>query len=161
MRDETVMLELPDIIQRPDLQSRRQRGVFALLSGLGWMLWLYLFLPLSTLLGWAFGSVRFEAYVIDSHEHSWASLSIYAVTVGLAGMALLLWAFYNYRRFRHADRRRPPAPLTTERLATSFGVRDAQVEHLQRSHVTTLRHDAWGHIVAIETVSGPCSEAIE
>nr|CDQ37556.1 hemin storage system protein [Virgibacillus halodenitrificans] len=151
MRDDTAALELPEIIHRPDLQSRRQRGVFALLSGLGWMLWLYLFLPLSTLLGWAFGSERFQSYVIDSHEHSWASLTIYAVTVVLAGMALLIWAFYNYRRFRHADRRRPPAPLTTERLAASFGVSEAQVEHLQRSRVTTLHHDARGHIVGIES----------
>lgn len=151
--DNHSALTLPDIIYRPDLQSRRQRSVFALLSGLGWMLWLYLFLPLSTLLGWAFGSERFQAYVIDSHAHSWASLTVYAVTVVLAGMALLIWAFYNYRRFRHADRRRSPSPLTTVRLRDSFGVSEAQVEYLQRSRVTTLRHDARGHIIGIEATS--------
>ncbi|MCK0746688.1 poly-beta-1,6-N-acetyl-D-glucosamine biosynthesis protein PgaD [Chromohalobacter nigrandesensis] len=148
-------LKLPNIIYRPDLQSRRQRGLFALLAGVGWLIWLYLFLPLSTLLGWAFGSERFQAYVIDGHEHSWSSLMIYAVTVVLAGAALLIWAFYNYRRFRHADRRRPPSPLTTERLATSFGVDEAQVARLQQGRVATLYHDAEGNITDIEVMSTP------
>lgn len=140
---------LPRIIHRPDLQSRRQRGVFALLAGIGWLAWLYLFLPLTTLFGWHFGVVRFRDYVIDSHPHTWASLTIYVITITAAGATLLIWAFYNYRRFRHVDRRRPAPPLTPERLAISYGMNAAQIEHLQQSRVATFEHDAQGNIVDV------------
>ncbi|MDH4571152.1 poly-beta-1,6-N-acetyl-D-glucosamine biosynthesis protein PgaD [Salinicola acroporae] len=137
---------LPRIIHRPDLQSRRQRSVFALLAGIGWLLWLYLLLPLATVGGWIFGAGRFESYVIDSHDHSWASLTLYAFITVLAGATLLVWAFYNYRRFRHADRRQPALPLTSERLALSFGMNSDQVTELQRHRRVTLTHDAQGNI---------------
>ncbi|WP_110654075.1 poly-beta-1,6-N-acetyl-D-glucosamine biosynthesis protein PgaD [Salinicola halimionae] len=140
-------VRLPRIIHRPDLQSRGQRSVLALIAGVGWMLWLYLFLPLATIGSWIFGVHRFDAYVIDNHGHSWASLTIYAITIALAGIALLIWAFYNYRRFRHADRRQPASPLTSERLALSFGMNSTQVAELQRSRSVTLEHDAQGNIV--------------
>ncbi|OLO02910.1 poly-beta-1,6-N-acetyl-D-glucosamine biosynthesis protein PgaD [Salinicola socius] len=140
-------VRLPRIIHRPDLQSRRQRSVFALVAGIGWMLWLYLLLPLATIGSWIFGVHRFDTYVIDNHGHAWASLAIYAATIVLAGAALLVWAFYNYRRFRHADRRQPASPVTPEKLALSFGVNSAQVAELQRARSVTLEHDAKGNII--------------
>jgi len=140
-------VRLPRIIHRPDLQSRRQQSVFALLAGVGWMLWLYLFLPLSTIGSWIFGVHRFDDYVLDNHGHSWASLAIYAVTIALAGTALLIWAFYNYRRFRHTDRRQPASLVTSEKLALSFGINSAQVAELQRCRSVTLEHDAQGNII--------------
>ncbi|OLO06533.1 poly-beta-1,6-N-acetyl-D-glucosamine biosynthesis protein PgaD [Salinicola sp. MH3R3-1] len=147
-------IRLPRIIHRPDLQTRGQRSVFALIAGIGWLLWLYLFLPLATIASWIFGGHRFDAYVINNHGHSWSSLTIYAVTIALAGAALLIWAFYNYRRFRHADRRRPALPVTSERLALSFGVSSDQVAELHRSRHMTLRHDAQGNIVGTSEGEG-------
>lgn len=149
MKRQRGAVRLPRIIHRPDLQSRAQRSVFALLSGIGWMLWLYLFLPLATIASWIFGVRRFDAYVLDSQSHSWASLTIYVITIALAGAALLTWAFYNYRRFRHADRRQPALALTAERLALSFGVNSAQVTELQSRRRVTLTHDAHGNIVGM------------
>lgn len=140
---------LPRIIHRPDLQSRRQRSLFALLAGIGWLVWLYLFLPLVTLLGWHFGVVRFRDYVIDSQSHTWASLTIYVITIAGAGAALLIWAFYNYRRFRHADRRRPAAPMTAERLAITYGMNADEVARLQQARVATFEHDDHGNIIAV------------
>ncbi|WP_110648520.1 poly-beta-1,6-N-acetyl-D-glucosamine biosynthesis protein PgaD [Salinicola peritrichatus] len=153
MKRQRGAVRLPRIIHRPDLQSRAQRSVFALLSGAGWMLWLYLFLPLATIASWTFGVHRFDAYVLDSHSHSWASLTIYVITIALAGAALLIWAFYNYRRFRHADRRQPASALTSEHLALSFGMNAAQVAELQRRRRVTLTHDAHGNIIDVKNES--------
>ncbi|WP_251979111.1 poly-beta-1,6-N-acetyl-D-glucosamine biosynthesis protein PgaD [Salinicola avicenniae] len=148
-RHQSPCARLPEIIRRPDLQSRRQRGLCALVACLGWLLWLYLFLPLSTLVAWIAGIQRFDAYVIESREHSWSSLTVYALTIALAGCALLLWAFYNYRRFRHVDRRSPATAVTTEKLALSFGIAQHSVDILQDDRSLTLEHDARGNIVGI------------
>ncbi|WP_110669183.1 poly-beta-1,6-N-acetyl-D-glucosamine biosynthesis protein PgaD [Salinicola halophilus] len=151
--------KLPDIIHRPDLQTRRQRSVTALFTGLGWMIWLYLFMPLATLGGWFFGVERFQTYVIDNAGRSWASLTIYAITIGLAGVALLVWAFYNYRRFRHVDRRRPADAVTPERLAQSFGIDVEQIAGLQRQRTLVVEHDERGEIVAVTRRASPSPPA--
>lgn len=57
------------IIDRPDLQSWRQRAVFGSLTVMFWMLWLLLWLPLITLLGWLFFGFQVNLQMVDFRIH--------------------------------------------------------------------------------------------
>lgn len=153
--DADLGIRLPDTIERPDLQSRLHRGVFAVLSTLGWLVWLYLFAPLLSLLAWALGYQRLHRFVLVNAHHVIFTLVIYAGAVVLAGVLLLAWAVYNLLRFGPKDRRSAAAPVSAAELAEAFRIDPEQVQRLHDGRVLRLHHDAAGHITAVETIMRP------
>lgn len=143
-------VQLPDIINRPDLQSRWQRGWFAALAAAGWLIWLYLFAPILSLLGWLFGAQRFSQYVLFTQEHTVRTVLIYALIILVAGVFFLGWAIYNYLRFRGEDRREPPVAVTNAQMAEAFRIDVGAVATVQRLKVARLGYDELGHIVTIQ-----------
>ncbi|HYW04524.1 MAG TPA: poly-beta-1,6-N-acetyl-D-glucosamine biosynthesis protein PgaD [Gammaproteobacteria bacterium] len=146
-------LQIPEPIHRPDLQTPIQRGAFAVLSLLGWLAWLYLFVPLLTVLAWAFGVHRFDRYVLGSVGVSAFTLSVYAVIIVAAGLTLVLWAIYNLLRFRGKDRRSPPPTVSEAALASAVGLEITRLRRLRRARVAWVRCDDLGRIAQIE--AGP------
>lgn len=150
-------IRLPKIIYRPDLQSVRRRHVYAGISLVAWLIWLYLFVPLLTLVVWAFGVHRFDEYLLKSPANSAHVFLIYGVIIVAAGVAFLLWATYNLLRFRDKDRRAAPDAVTASETAAYFGLRADQLDALRTLQVVRVHHDETG---AISRVDPPVAAAI-
>ncbi len=143
-------LELPEIIVRPDLQSRLHRGFFGLLSLIGWLIWLYLLLPLASLVAWWFGWHLFDTYIqLDSAQFI-RSMLIINLIVFLLGSLLLLWALYNLIRFRGKERRAFIPPVTTPEIASLYALNATDVAQPQQFKITYVSFDDQGHFTRLE-----------
>jgi biofilm PGA synthesis protein PgaD len=145
-------IRLPQTIHRPELQSRVQRSVYALLSTIGWLVWLYLFGPLLSALAWMFGYKRFNEYVLNNTSHAMHTLMIYAIIIGAAGLAFVLWATYNLFRFRGRSRRAATEPATLAEVARTYDVSEALVAQIRRTKVQRVHHDEHGKITTSEVL---------
>jgi len=146
----------PLIIERPDLQSRHQRVVSTGMTVVFWGLWVYLWLPLVALLGWAFGIERFydEMIRLEGLGRVLELLGWYALVITVLAGSLVLWATYNYLRFRGVDRRKAPHPVGLDRVAAFARVEPAQLLLWQQVRVMTILHDEDGFIESVEAFSG-------
>jgi biofilm PGA synthesis protein PgaD len=112
------------IINRPDLQTLAQRLGGYTVNFFGWALYLYLWLPLITLVVWwlDIGFV-YEQMVDQEGLDALANVARwYLLIFGLLAASYLGWARYNQWRFRGRERRNPrPAPPLAK-IAEDFGV---------------------------------------
>lgn len=123
----------PLIIERPDLQTQLQRYGYLSVTLICWLLWLYLFVPLLSLVAWALGATLIYQTLLQGLQVE--DLVQIAIRYG-AGILMLCgvfvaWAASSYLRFRDVDRRRQPVPVDDERLRRSH--------HLSADELTTLR----------------------
>ncbi|WP_426687440.1 poly-beta-1,6-N-acetyl-D-glucosamine biosynthesis protein PgaD [Rhodanobacter ginsengiterrae] len=146
-------IRLPKIIYRPDLQSVRRRHLYAGISVVAWLVWLYLFVPLLTLVVWAFGVHRFDDYLLKSPANSAHVFLIYGAIIVAVGIAFLLWATYNLLRFRGKDRRATPDAVTASETAAYFGLQADQIGVLRTLQVVRVHHDETGAIIRIDPPS--------
>ena len=145
----------PLIIERPDLQSRPQRMVSAALTAVFWALWLYLWLPVVALLGWAFGFSRFYDEMVrrEGYKPLAELLGWYGLAIGLLAGSLVCWAVYNLLRFRGRERRQMRPLVRVAQIAEGAGV-DAETLLLwQRARVLSVMHDDDGRIESVEAFS--------
>ena len=103
-------MNTPLIIDRPSLVPPHKRILFGVATLAIWSLWIYLWLALATLIGWAVGGylgykemVLYTGYIELLHLLGW-----YALVIAILGGALVLWAIYNVLRFRGRERRVTP-----------------------------------------------------
>lgn len=139
-------LELPGIINKPQLQYRWQRGLFAAVSILVWLLWFYLFVPVLTMIAWLLNLHIFSHMLAGEVALRSKTLLEYSWIIGTLGSVLLIWALYNYLRFKGQNKRSPPAPLRVENLSRSFHLMPEEVQQLQKAQVVHLWHDGKGGI---------------
>ncbi len=145
-------MKSPLIIDRPDLQAWQQKAVFGALTAAFWLAWVFLWLPLVTLLGWLFFGLRFQLQMIDldGYKAFMNLLAIYCVVVGVMGGALILWATYNHLRFRGIDRRREMDAPTTMAMGAHINHPGTAIEAWRNHAIVTVYHDAQGGIQSVE-----------
>lgn len=143
--------EHPEIIRRPDLQAAGPRWLFRGFTMLAWGVWLYLFLPLLSLLLWALGVERFIRLVIEPGTHG-QLVAVLAFAGILAGLALLVvgWSRYQGHRARTAPRRHQSAPVTDEMTAERFKVTAEMLNAIRNHRVVVLHIDNQGNPVRVE-----------
>ena len=108
------------IIDRPEQQTQLQRATYGILTLFFWAIWVNLWLPLVTLVGWMLGINRFvEVMMFDGgFDNLWRVFAWYGVAIALFSGSLVAWAVYNWIRFRTAGRRgRQSSPLRMAKLA--------------------------------------------
>lgn len=150
----------PLIIERPDLQSPPQRLVSAGLTVLFWAAWVYLWLPVVALLGWAFGVSRFHREMVVEHGDR-ALLHVlgwYALAIGLLAGALVCWALYNLIRFRGRERRTTRTRVDVAQIAAQAALAPDALQAWQRERVLYVAHDASGRIIAVDTRPAPVAQ---
>jgi poly-beta-1,6-N-acetyl-D-glucosamine biosynthesis protein PgaD len=147
-------IRLPETIHRPELQTRMQRSIYAVLSTIGWLVWLYLFAPLVSALAWLFGYERFNQYVLNNTSNAMHTLVVYVVIIGAAGLAFVLWATYNLFRFRGVQRRAAAQPATLAEVARINGISEQAVTTIRRAKVQRVHHDEHGQITETEVLDG-------
>jgi biofilm PGA synthesis protein PgaD len=144
------------IFDRPDLQARRHRWAYSALTLLAWGIWMYLWLPVVTLLAWYLGVRTFIREMVIPDPRAMGALALaYLVVVAILGAILVVWSQYNLRRFRGQDRRRASPPVSDEELVHWFQISPEMLEGFRSQGSFTVEHDEEGRIVG----SRPRSEA--
>lgn len=151
----------PPIINQPRLQKLRQRFFYSTLTFVFWAIWLYLWLPLISLLAWFVGINLFyqEMMVQGGYQAFFNLVGWYALVVLIIGSALLGWAGYNLFRFRGKDRRKSAENADKTDIARQFAVNIDQLNKWHRAKRLIIHHDEEGnidrvhiqsHLVAVE-----------
>lgn len=141
----------PLIFERPDLQERRQRWLYWALTLVAWAVWVYLWLPLVTLVAWYLGLRTFIREIVIPDPATMISTGlVYLGIVAALALVLIGWSRYNLFRFGGEDRRRGGSPLTDEELRDAFDVDTQTLEVLRTSWITTVHHDEDGGVQDVQ-----------
>lgn len=128
------------IINSPSLQSLRLKFTSTLLTLCFWVIWFYLWIPLVTLTGWLLQVEFFhhQMFVLEGTDSFFESLPfLLGSIVGLTS-ALLLWAFYNFTRFKGEDRRQALPIVKNADLLQTFPISEEILKLIQTNKVSTI-----------------------
>ena len=145
------------IIDRPDQQKRGHRVLFGTLTLVFWMAWVYLWLPLITLLGWLFGVQQFYEIMIQQGGlvNLKESLIFYSTGIFTVTGSLILWATYNWVRFSGKDRRQTrPVSSGSAAMAKFLKVSEAVIVGWQRACRISVTHHDDGRLASVEVLEG-------
>jgi biofilm PGA synthesis protein PgaD len=116
-----IVFDLHDIIiDRPELQSKGKRAIFGALTAGLWSFYLYLLLPLASLLAWGLGltAVYEELVMRRGWEALLGLIGVYSAIVLTMGLVQVSWALGNWMRFYGGrDRRREQPPVVSQEFA--------------------------------------------
>jgi biofilm PGA synthesis protein PgaD len=137
------------IIDKPQWQTARQRAVFGTVTVLFWALWIYLWLPVLAIIGWLLGiKIAYREMVI---KHGYVQLvqdlGLYALVILCLGGSLLLWAYYNYFRFRGVERRQERPRVTLEETGLRFQVEAGELRRWTLAPRLVMHHGADGRVI--------------
>jgi biofilm PGA synthesis protein PgaD len=127
------------LIQRRDKVPKSERVFWGTLTALFWLAYLYLWLPLITLLMWILG---FKG-AVDELETSKGTIDPYVLVslplIALTSMVLLVaWSSYNRLRFQGRERRTATPVASIDMIANTLGVSDDVAGEMRGSKFMTL-----------------------
>jgi biofilm PGA synthesis protein PgaD len=138
------------IFDRPELQARRHRWVYSTLTLIAWVIWMYLWLPVVTLVAWYLGVRIFVREIVIPDPRTMLAVSIgYLLVVVIMGIVLLVWSQYNLRRFGGHDRRRTPPPVTDRETLDWFVISPEKLHGFRSGYSIIVEHDEEGAIVSV------------
>ena len=152
---------IPEIIKRPDLLNSTKKSILAVIAAIGWILWIYLLLPLGAALAWLFGYQRLDIFILIDPEKTMQTIQIYALIIAAGGMLFIFWATYNWLRFRRVDRRGAPPMADAIAISQAFHIQPSDVERAQGGKILALDFDDHGQIIQVETDSAALSHQAE
>ena len=137
------------IIVAPERQSKTQRTLGQALTLGFWLFWVYLWLPLISLLAWLFGFQLFyeRIFVQQGFQRLLDILPVAAAGVLILSGGLLIWAVYNYLKFRHRHRRTHVERVEPNEIALHFGMDSTVLAQDRESRLLLVRHDDEGNPV--------------
>jgi len=123
------------IINAPDLQSLRQRYGGQFLTLLLWGAWIYLLMPLASLLLWLLGvQIAYEHMIsLGGLDGLLDQLQAYSLAVIVIGVSWIGWSQYNRIRYGKRPRRRTSRPTHVAALAAFYGVSPANILEARRA----------------------------
>lgn len=132
----------PDIIRRPELQPKGQRTLFRVITAGAWGVWIYLLLPLISLLAWLFGLDYARHYLLNADEvDMYGTLLVYGAIIAAAALIIVTWSKYNGIRYRGGNRREAFPPVTPEMQCERFQVDRATLDMLHSGKVLLMDID--------------------
>lgn len=142
------------VIDRPELQAPTMRALYGVLTVVLWTFYIYLLLPVATLLAWYAGyTVVYEEMLMRS---GWEALvemiGYYSLIVLAIGLVQVGWASLNWARFSGGrDRRRLQERQVDMRIETMFMTDTTELPAWQNAKRLVVRHHETEHrITAIE-----------
>lgn len=140
------------VISRSDEQSVLQKTLFATLTGLAWLGWVYLWLPLLTLLAWWVGIDRAWKYlVVNSTESNLWDTRLLLGIACVCAVATMSWMQYNRIRFGSNDRRRSVEDAVDDDIAFKLGGTPKMSRELRRNRHSILHIDGFGNPVSVDS----------
>ncbi len=135
------------IIDQPQQISTPRRVLYGTITAIIWYFWLYLWLPVATFAGWAFGGfvgyhemIELQGYRGLLHLMLW-----YGLVIAIMAGGLLIWATYNLLRFRGKERRGQLPDVQCDIYAKYIGVTEVELASWRRAKIVTTSHDINGH----------------
>lgn len=140
------------IIERPDLQSWPRLLGSRLVTAAAWVIYVYLWLPMLTLLAWLAGiGIAYQQMIeYGGYQIALDMWTTFAIAILMLGSALLVWARINFYRFRGPDRRVAIGITDRDRLATEFALSPDQLGQLERCRRVRIDHYPNGDISRVE-----------
>lgn len=139
------------IIEKPSLAPLPSRLGWGVATAFFWAVWVYLWMPLVTLVFWLFGVRLFGTFVDHTLQTDWRKFAhlvvIYAVVVCAMGGALLVWARIEFMRFRSVNRRTKPVPVSVEEVAEYVNLPVADLIQWTHARRILAYHDSHGAVV--------------
>ena len=141
------------IIEHPEWQTLRQRTLYGSITLVFWLAWGYLWTPLLTFAAWAFGlSKSYEHMVtLEGYRGLLHLFGIYLLVIACMGGSLLIWAFYNYFRFRGIERRRQRPAVDPTMLGEHYHLDPALLAKWQSCRRLVIHHDDFSNVMGVET----------
>ena len=140
------------IIDRPSLQTARQRIIYGSVTLVFWALWIYLWLPIVALFGWGLGfHLAYEEMVVKhGFDALKGMLSTYGAVVAYLGGSQLVWAYYNFLRFHGIDRRLRRIPITSTDQCRYYDIEPAVLCAWAAARRLVVHHDTAGRITSAD-----------
>lgn len=142
------------VIDRPDLQPPAMRALYSAMTVALWTFYVYLLLPLATLLAWYVGySAVYEEMMM---RRGWEALveliGWYSLIVLIMGLIQVGWASINWARFRGArDRRRLRERQVDMEVEKMFLIDTTEFPAWQNARRIVVHHHPVEHkIVSVE-----------
>ncbi|MBT8141195.1 MAG: poly-beta-1,6-N-acetyl-D-glucosamine biosynthesis protein PgaD [Gammaproteobacteria bacterium] len=116
------------ILDHPDALKRHHKITSAGITLVFWLMIIYLWQPLISLIAWAFGYKLFYEHmlILGGLDGLLEILFYYMITVLILGGGLILWARINNYRFRGKPRRNGVPPVKPEWVAEYFEIGAAE-----------------------------------
>lgn len=145
-------------IHAPHLLSHRRRFGDAIVTGLMWILYSYLWAPLISLLAWLLG---FEfAYDVMVRAGGVSALKEvlwwYGIVLASIFVTVAVWSAINRRRFAGNDRRHSAQGINDTELADYFALQQQELQSMRSANIMNLSFDVSGNIeqvIALENQS--------
>jgi biofilm PGA synthesis protein PgaD len=130
----------------PEELTTRERARDALITAVLWAAYLYLWVPLVSLLAWAMGfEFAYEVMVRAGGASDLLPILLeYAVVVSVIFSAFTIWSVSNRLRFRHLSRRTRRVPVADEALAEYFRIPISQIAAMRSRQVIHVGIDDEG-----------------
>jgi biofilm PGA synthesis protein PgaD len=140
----------PLVIDTPSLQSLRQKYFSTVITFVFWVVWIFLWTPLVTLLAWFLGidQVYLQMVELDGYKEVVDDLLLFLQCVAVMGGSLAVWALYNFGRFRNVERRTSLPPVSNAQLSDFFHVDAATISQQQTVQCLSVSFDGDGNITA-------------
>lgn len=126
-------------------------------TGVFWLLYLYLWLPLITLAMWLLGvnNTLVELYIPEGRVDAYLLVALPLIAL-VCAVVLSTWAEYNRQRFKGTDRRKAVESVDIEMLALGLGVSSAVAAAMRAGkHMTLTMSDAAIPTAVSEHAPGP------
>lgn len=150
-----ALLDIPQYIDQPKF-VKKKTGCY-LLQMTGWSLWTGLFIPIMTAILWLYQGRLIQNYVFaEQLKVQLLNLLWLAVFTGICCLMLLLWASYNWMRYRHSQQKKQVENVTQGDLAADFLVTPQQLFILQNAKNIVLHYDKQGILCDYELKKRSC-----
>jgi biofilm PGA synthesis protein PgaD len=143
------------IIDTPSLQSLKQKYLSTFLTFVFWVVWIFLWTPLITLIGWLLGIdwMYFQMIELGGYEAVANDFMYFLLYVTIMAGMLAIWASYNFFRFRNVDRRLALPPTDNSQLSEFFKVDMATLSQKQHTQCLSVSFDDEGNIISSTELS--------
>jgi len=130
----------------PEELTPQQRARDALITAILWAAYLYLWVPLVSLLAWAMGfEFAYDVMVRAGGASDLLPILLeYAVVVSVIFSAFTIWSVSNRLRFKHLSRRARRAPVSDQALAEYFRIPTSQIAAMRSRQVIHVSIDEEG-----------------
>lgn len=132
-------MKTPLIIERPELQSPARKTLSSIITSLAWSLWIYLWLPLLSVLAWGAGIhlMVVEVFLPEKTEDLKELLRLVMFVIAAAAV-VIAWSQYNLRRYGKRNRRQRIPNVDDATLARYYEITPEMLTKLRNNRLLTL-----------------------
>ncbi|WP_111860555.1 poly-beta-1,6-N-acetyl-D-glucosamine biosynthesis protein PgaD [Acinetobacter sp. CFCC 10889] len=135
-------LDIPTYIDQPHYV--KNKAMYYSLQMFGWTLWTFLLLPLATAVLWIYQGKLIKSYIFTEQVYVQLYNFVWlAFLITICCASLLLWASYNWLRYRKAKDPKV-SNVTQSTLAEDFSISTDELSKMQKSKNIVLHYDDEG-----------------